>query len=70
MLIDGKEIDLLTCLVADLRWAIRNRQPGQSGDVESAISKRIALIERSPITSTRDGRWWHFANATAWPFGH
>ena len=67
---------LLNCRVEELHFAIINHRLPIDGqivsvdhaDLERACAARIAAIPRAPLS--RDGRWWHFPNSHAYPFGN
>jgi hypothetical protein len=50
------------------RFIVTNTDMKLHGDIERACIQRIANIERLPLG--RDGRWWHYAQAQAFPFGN
>lgn len=61
-------IDLKTCTIEELHKAILSpHAPEMHGELERACMARIAAIPRLPLTGVR---WWHYANAQAYPFGN
>ncbi len=63
---------LLDCTLAELHTAIKSGYlgiwPVDHADLEKACMARIAAIPRLPLS--RDGRWWHYPNSTAYPWGN
>lgn len=55
--------------LADLHQLIVSPHPQElHGNIEDACMLRIARIERLPLGP--DGRWWHYPNAHAFPYGN